>query len=962
MRVSIEAIERSWARTADGANPADERNVGRGRLDESEASGTLVHVDAFDGLRALAVLAVLGFHGGVSWLAGGFLGVTAFFTLSGFLITSLLLSGAVGRQRNGSSPVALRGFWTRRVRRLLPASLAGIVLAVVVTVSIGDVGQQPKLRGDVAASLADVANWRFLASGQSYADLFKAPSALEHYWSLAIEEQCYLLLPLLVFGAILVGQKLAVRRITTIPAIVLSVALGASVVSTFVNAGNYDRVYYGTDTRAAEVLVGCLLAVVIHRLGGFAVVTGLAGRGRQTLEVIGIGAIAAFVFFWSSLESGDPIVATGGLVAMALVSAVLIPAALAPGHIRRALSVRPLTAVGRVSYGVYVYHWPIFVFALAVGPDLAEPVRLALCVAATFALAALSYRYLEQPIRTGRRLPWLPVPSRYPALATVMILAVVCIRLPMAVPSPDQPIDYAATETAFRDELLNTEPIAATPPGSAVPVAPVTTPTRFEAPEDPPAPWISLFGDQKALETSYAMSGWLNGRPDAHYADSHTSAWCSLLRGTVVRDVNGTHGNEPSCDQRDSSWGQVRDAGRADVAIIQIGSQDLYPRDFGGDDWRTIGDPVFDQRISSELDEVIALFGDKSAVILFSLPADWNALGPTRPWLLDAASYRVRATRFNQLLSEAAARHQDRTAMFDFDKWLERAGGAQALWPDGLKTDAKVGAALTQALTTSALDLFQRVWRAAHPPRAIPDAPEGSTPAVGSSRPPRILVAGDSTALAIAVGMHGYAERTSSFKVASIARSGCGFVRNARTRGQGNDTASCPDWKPVIDDAVAQFRPDTALVVDARVELEDHKWQGEPTWRGIGDPTYEQRLANELSAAFDALHAGGATVALVLYPHLDLARFNPKGPADPSGEWWRMDRYNQILKTVANMKPFVKILDLAAFARTFPNGEMDPTMRPDGVHLTSPAAEHVVDAWLADQLRSLGTNPSNEAG
>ncbi|HLZ37365.1 MAG TPA: acyltransferase, partial [Mycobacteriales bacterium] len=201
---------------------------------------------ALDGVRGLAVLAVLFFHAGMPWAHGGFLGVDTFFVLSGYLITVLLL-----REWRETGGVSLRRFWARRARRLLPALLL-VLAALAAYAATLPTEVRPRLRGDALATLGYVANWRFIFSGQSYFDQFSQPSPLRHMWSLAIEEQFYLVWPLVVFACLRLGRG---RR-----RILVGVAAAGVVVSTLVMAALYDstdpsRAYYGTDSRMHTILI-----------------------------------------------------------------------------------------------------------------------------------------------------------------------------------------------------------------------------------------------------------------------------------------------------------------------------------------------------------------------------------------------------------------------------------------------------------------------------------------------------------------------------------------------------------------------------------------------------------------------------------------------------------------------------------------------------------------------------------
>src|SRR3954447_11157440 len=198
----------------------------------------LPRVRALDGLRGLAVAGVLAYHCGFGWARGGFLGVSLFFTLSGFLITSLLLA-----ERSEHGRIGLRGFWARRARRLLPAALLALAVIVAFGATVASGSQLRGLRGDVLAALAYVANWRFVLAGTSYGALWSAPSPVQHFWSLAIEEQLYLVLPVVVVGALALGRG----RLRTVT-MALGALLAGSIVATFVVHAQL-RAYYGTDVR-----------------------------------------------------------------------------------------------------------------------------------------------------------------------------------------------------------------------------------------------------------------------------------------------------------------------------------------------------------------------------------------------------------------------------------------------------------------------------------------------------------------------------------------------------------------------------------------------------------------------------------------------------------------------------------------------------------------------------------------
>src|SRR4051794_18786712 len=211
----------------------------------------LAHQPALDGIRALAVIAVILFHAGNTYATAGFIGVDMFLVLSGFLITTLLL-----RELALTGRVAVKAFWMRRARRLLPALILVLIAVACFGAFVATGDEALGLRGDLLGSLFYVQNWRFVLSGASYFTQFGSPSPLRHMWSLAIEEQWYLVWPLLLFGI----MKLTRRNLRAVTAVILGLAAGsATLMYVLSRGGDTSRAYYGTDTRAQALLVGAAL-------------------------------------------------------------------------------------------------------------------------------------------------------------------------------------------------------------------------------------------------------------------------------------------------------------------------------------------------------------------------------------------------------------------------------------------------------------------------------------------------------------------------------------------------------------------------------------------------------------------------------------------------------------------------------------------------------------------------------
>jgi peptidoglycan/LPS O-acetylase OafA/YrhL len=366
---------------------------------------------ALDGLRAVSVLAVFAYHLDYEWAAGGFLGVDAFFVLSGYLITSLLL---VEHGRAGT--ISLRAFWTRRAKRLLPAVLALLIGVALYAAFVASTDQLGTLRGDSLATLFYVANWRFIAAGTSYFELWSEASPLRHMWSLAIEEQFYLMWPLLVLGALRLGRGR--------PRVLAAGAFVGAIGSVALMAALYDpadpsEAYFSTFTRAHTLLVGALLAVLLHRRE---ISSPVLARGLQGAGAVAAGAL--LVCFWRVQDTGE-IFYKGLSPAFAVLVAVVIAAAVQTGSspLREALSPAPLRWVGRVSYGLYLWHWPMIVWLTRGRTQLDGLALDAVRVAAAFAITALSYYLLEQRVR------FATVRYRQVAVAVPAAMAVTALAL-----------------------------------------------------------------------------------------------------------------------------------------------------------------------------------------------------------------------------------------------------------------------------------------------------------------------------------------------------------------------------------------------------------------------------------------------------------------------------------------------------------------------------------------------------
>jgi peptidoglycan/LPS O-acetylase OafA/YrhL len=339
-------------------------------------------------VRALAVLAVMGFHEGVSELSGGFLGVDVFFVLSGFLITDLLVS-----QYDRLGRLNLKDFWSRRARRLLPA-LALMLIVVSAAATVIEPDQDSSLRLSLLAAVTYTSNWYQILHHVSYfasLGLFTAPPPLDHLWSLAIEEQFYLIWPLILWLLIL---RLNGRR-ARITATLILAAMSALAMALEYSPGDPSLVYYGTDTHASALLIGAALALALP----LATVMSLPVARVRQLDAAGVVGLVLLAWAAGHFSGEDPAVYPIGLILAAVGAAGLVVAAASTGVIAAMTSLPPLRWLGIRSYGIYLWHWPVIALAGAiVGAGANSAWMWFIEAAVSIGLACLSWQFVETPI------------------------------------------------------------------------------------------------------------------------------------------------------------------------------------------------------------------------------------------------------------------------------------------------------------------------------------------------------------------------------------------------------------------------------------------------------------------------------------------------------------------------------------------------------------------------------------
>jgi len=491
------------------AAPGDDTQVGDREAPARPPAAT-VRLAGLDGLRALAIIAVLVFHLDPSWLPGGFLGVDVFFVVSGFLITTLLV-----RERLATGAIDLPGFWTRRARRLLPALLVCVPASVLLArLSEGDllVGIERQVLG----AFTFTSNWLEIGAGSDY---FAAtsPQLLMNLWSLAVEEQFYLLWPLAVLGLLALTRRPEVRAASALSLAVLSAALMAL----RLDPDSPTRVYYGTDTHVMGLMLGAALAfgyAAPHR--AWTTSTWWSAHRRQV-------AAAALVTLLGLMVLGgedSPLTFRGGiLLASVATTALVLVVVERPGRLRAVLELPPARWVGARSFGIYLWHWPVF---LVIGQDLpvAPGGRTYLltrlwCVVVTLVVADLSYRFVETPVRrhgfagsarrATARLRGLGTRGARIVWSVALVLAVALVAVLLTAPNRTSTEELIAANEA--------ELVAAAPsPTASATSAPTPTGTADGATKKAPAVWtmpkgneVDAFGDSMMVGAIHAMRYYL---------------------------------------------------------------------------------------------------------------------------------------------------------------------------------------------------------------------------------------------------------------------------------------------------------------------------------------------------------------------------------------------------------------------------------------------------------------------
>lgn len=560
------------------------------QLDRGRRAHEMGYLPGLDGIRALAVIGVLLYHADLDWIPGGYLGVDVFFVLSGFLITTLILE-----EFDRSGRVNFPRFYLGRVRRLVPPlALVLLVVSLAAVLVYRDAAHQ--VARDALASTFYVNNWWYVLAHQSYFEFIGRPPLLKHLWSLAVEEQFYLVWPAIAYLVVrryrrtgLAITALALALASTAWMIAMSTANGYPVYA------DPSRAYFGTDSHAMGLLIGAALATAWRpgRLRS-SIPRGAAGL----ITGIGLAALVAVVGFFLFVGEFTPWMYRGGFLVLAIVVALLVAAATHPASpLGSWLGTQPWRYIGQRSYGLYLWHWPIF---MVTRPELDIPLSglplLILRLALTFAVAELSFRYLEMPIRRGAVDRWVArfkvatgeVRARMrlqAVLATVASAGAVAVLAAalVSVPSVAEAVPTDVAEAIGAQEEVSLTDASATPTPRSSGTTTTEAATASPTPTANPNGRLSAIGDSVMLGARSALKRAIPGTKVDAAVSRYPGAFLGPLKRYVKRDQ------------------------LADVVVLHPGTNGVLPEDM--------------------MREMLGIVADVPKVVVLndSMPRNWRA-------------------------------------------------------------------------------------------------------------------------------------------------------------------------------------------------------------------------------------------------------------------------------------------------------------------------------------------------
>lgn len=588
-----------------------------------------------DGLRALAVSLVIAYHGGVPGLSrAGFFGVDVFFVLSGYLITGLLLS-----ERKVTGTIRFARFWARRARRLLPGLLLMLVAVGIYVTHFAPAGAYPGFRDDALSVLGYVSNWRLIASSSNYFAATGVPSLLTHTWSLAIEEQFYVVWPLVVWAVASAARRAGHRVAPAVAGLSAAGALASAAWMAYLyrSGAGFSRLYYGTDTHAQGLLVGAAMAGILADKAD--------ALDGPAMPVWAAGAAAGLVACAVGLGYSDPLTYEGGFLAVSLASAVLVlvvvrrPAS-APA---RVASLRPVAYVGRISYGMYLWYFPLFAVMDHARTGLSGPLLFAARVATDVGLAALSFHLVEQPIRN-----WLSGGRVRRPTAVSLGAGAAALGCAAALVLVDVPAAYTLT---------------------------VPSASLVEAGTQGPAPGaerIMVIGDSTGTTLGLDLSWPTIERRYGYTVEVDATIGCGVVtsralidHGSVIHPPAPCNSAAPPAQQWPAVFARELASDHPQVVLLVAGRWEVHTvQATPGGAWVNITQPADAAYVRSQLELVVSEAATAHALVgLATAPCYSSGESPSGATWPEDSPARVAA--YNSIVRQVAAAHPSETRVVD---------------------------------------------------------------------------------------------------------------------------------------------------------------------------------------------------------------------------------------------------------------------------------------------------------
>ena len=605
---------------------------------------------ALEGVRGMAILAVLLFHGQVLGATGGFLGVSLFFSLSGFLVSQRALI-----EISSTGVFNWRNFLRRRSNRILPIAAVGTTFSVATTLALANPKLEERMLGEALATLFQVINWRFILEERSYSDLFEAPSAFAHYWSLSLEVQFYLILLVLL---VMISRgtrpgsnwlRMSAPRRTVVLG---SVGWLISLIFQLLVSTPETFVYYSTISRCGEFFIGMALAgLVAQDLERWS--------ESRSLEILvgafGLVALAVVVVPWFLVDSSSPILGRGGFGIYGLGSTtLLVGGLLSKGLVHRICVLRPLRFLGRVSFSLYVLHWPIFLLLDEFLDELSNWVLFLVKASSTVLFSLVSYLHIERraQFRSARGLISISFSGAILVAACGAMLA---------------QRDVAVQTRSFeeQEELLEQE--------------------RWRLSSGDDRIRIVSFGDSTAFGTVGGVAKVLTSRGVVAAGGGDVELGCGLNRVVRTRRAGTIRVVPLRCDWSRRATALVNQT-MPDLVLVSYGPWEMEDQQINeNSSFEHLGDASFDDFVRGEITELIELLVERGTkVIWIDVPSAGKEFFKKSITDLDFSQYERRRIRFNQILYGVATNFRGSLGVVRLSSWLDNQRDDEILRPDGV--------------------------------------------------------------------------------------------------------------------------------------------------------------------------------------------------------------------------------------------------------------------------------------